>query len=332
MNPYEAMIEQAKDNTVTINLLITLQCTLACRHCFFGCSPRGSRAREDLGVGYMSNETLLAARTMVERLQELDVNVEVNVIGGEPTLNLPRFTEIMEYIAEWNVKTSMVTNGWWLERPETSLQFFQAIRRLVDIDGDPEGSIAVRISNDKWHDEWRKHPLMADISALWGCDYAEWICEDWDYYCLNCSNTQASEGPCEECGEETVRDYHSPIVPEPHPNNYWIHIEENKAYTPIQSGYCQVAGKEEKCDRNSSYDLAFEPDGSLMDVCCKGSYLRAGTIYDDPIELLVYADMFMREKKPRCGTCMEDAREWVEQSLPGARQIVSDARNEDTNE
>jgi hypothetical protein len=329
MNPYEAMIEQAKNNTVTINLLVTLQCTLACRHCFFGCSPKGSQGREDLGTVYMSNDVLGAVWVMVQRFQELDVNVEVNVIGGEPTINLNRFSEIMDIVGSWGVKVTMVTNGWWLARPETSRRFFQAIQHLVDTDGDPEESISVRISNDAWHDEWRKQKLMNDISCLWrDSDYAEWVCEDYEMYCSNCGRTQETGDVCEECENATFRDYYNHIVPEPNPNGPWIHMEQEKQYTPIQSGYCQVAGSEITCDSNSHYDLSFEPDGALMDICCRGSYLRAGTVYDDPIELLCYADMFLQDKHPRCGTCMEDAREWVEQNLAGAKQIVSDARNQ----
>ncbi len=313
-------------DATTINLLLTRRCNFQCDHCMYSASPK-------LPGAYMSNEVLDAARRQAEVLWRNEIAVTVNLIGGEPTLNMDEFKRCLDHVMRWATSVEMTTNGWWLEKDDDIRRFLKIVSPYVNGDGDGDG-FAVRISNDPYHDVFRS-PDLQSTDALRRRVYQIWESGilDRTKYCVQPAGgwlvitviiaPDAGE-KLEEQFEELVDFY----IPEPDPEAPWLYVDSPitpDQVRPMGRGFYVAYGDPKYCSPDY---LSYLPDGRLMDICCGGSWCEFGTIFDDPMTLLKLNDKFIQETEPTCSGCREAARHWKRLRLKQAKQEL-EVENED---
>jgi len=105
----------------TISLLTTYQCTAACKNCCFNCNPN---IRKRLTVNEMKTYI-----DMVKKAFPSDIKVVV-LTGGEAFLLGNKLIEVVKYIAENNLISRIVTNGYWAKNYKIA---FNKIEKLVNV-------------------------------------------------------------------------------------------------------------------------------------------------------------------------------------------------------
>lgn len=305
------------DPSVIISLLITQQCNFRCAHCMYG---------DLLGPSpYMSNEVLQAVWRQVQTLQQYGAMVRINLIGGEPTINLNEFKRILDEVASWpDVTVEMTTNGHFLYRDVLATRFFEIVSPYVH-----DETLVIRVSNDQYHNEFRKIPV--DIASL-DDRIGELIYKEVPYLaeCFNCNEEYELDSDftgdflCPECNEICeisweYDEYNTAIdLPPIDESSPWIYIEMYKrgADHVIKIGNAESWGNINWSYHNgcsSGYNvLSYDVDGNLLDICCRGSRLRIGSVNDDPYVLLTLANDFIETKHPTCDTCWDLAEEYKE--------------------
>lgn len=329
----EMDITDWQDSGVTISLMLTRRCNFECEHCFYECGPRFR--------GYMGDVVLGAVYGQVLRLQGLGIQPRINLIGGEPTLNLDKFACILDRTMGWGVSVEMTTNGWWMHRPDTARRFFQAVVSHVDPDGEGAGGgfFSVRVSNDTFHDQFRPvwlqggDRLAHKLESYWEFD------EDGVFYkeiptCGECGREHRWMPDGEQCtkrGCDGVVEYETEVVmdplPRPRRSDPWIYVQEHTGtqyVIPTGRGqYC--GGSNDRGKTLKGYcnaGLTYLPNGKLMDVCCSGSWCEFGDARDDPVLLLELARRFVRQVGPSCWGCRDDAKEWGRRNLRGLGAVL----------
>jgi hypothetical protein len=148
-----------KIDEIHVNLLLTRRCNYSCFHCMYASGPTmpSDQMRwEDL------QEIEGFLRELAKHLKT-DTNFTVNLVGGEPTLDMEHFGRTLEIVSEWefereswNVCPSleMTTNGWWLENAESCAAFGNIVRKYWD-----DERLRVRISDSPYHQKFRSQSL-----------------------------------------------------------------------------------------------------------------------------------------------------------------------------
>lgn len=337
------MIRNLDDDGLTVNLQLTEQCNFRCSHCFYASGPH-------MPKGYMSNEVLDAVHDFIATaVSEMGVSrVMLNLIGGEPTMNINEFERCLGKVMTWSggtwelpIQYEMSTNGWWLRSTEDTRNFLNAIASYVSPDGTSE-NLSIRISNSKWHWEFRKgnrnpRKLQKQLEALFEDPELFFDCTS---VCDTCGHTIKAflDGePC-ECGDGEYTAYEKEVlhIPLPHPNDPYIHVdtwEEASRVVPSNpdNGHWG-AGDLGASGRCTTWNIVtFKPNGNHLDGCCRGSNMPFGTVYDHPLVLLGINNTFLINKRPSCAECHESAKDWNQsEELKTARQyyeIVSDSLN-----
>lgn len=328
------IMEHYHQEHVTISLLLTRRCNFACSHCFYECGPSADG-------GYMSSEVLNAVHDQVLTLKELDIYPTINLIGGEPTLDLDQFERILERVMGWGVPIEMTTNGWWFHEVETAQRFFEIVAPYVDsegygIEGDREFS--VRISNDRHHDQfrptWLQHGKLSNaVQCLWECD-ERGIFYTTKYVCYDCGEeyeTWPDDEICPGCeGNVDIEDEPAMrwIPPMPAEFDPWLYVQPYQTtggVIPIgraSNWGSNDAGAKGYCHAGM---LSYLPGGTLMDICCKGSWCEFGTVWDNPLVLLELGRRFVESEKPTCSECRECAETWKAANL---EQVKSEIESE----
>jgi len=114
-------------------------------------------------------EDLQAIYTFLKTISEhISPNISINLIGGEPTLNMDHFGRVLDTVTDWKIQNrdyyttlpevETTTNGWWLENPETTLQFAKKVWRHLD-------KLHIRISNSNHHAPFRSPTLQKLCAA-----------------------------------------------------------------------------------------------------------------------------------------------------------------------
>ncbi|NIQ88665.1 MAG: radical SAM protein [Deltaproteobacteria bacterium] len=306
-----------------------MRCNYTCRHCFYECGP-------DMPGDYMENDVVSAVRQQVLRLQRLGIMPTLNLIGGEPTLKMERFGDILREVMRWDVSVSVVTNGWWLGDELAAREFFRVVGPYVDCDGHGvSGGFSVRISNDKWHDEQRTTYLRAKgiktaLAHVWEMPVE--IFYDIVPVCSGCGEELDSTDEPTQCCDSYVEYSEMEVVSiptPPHPGDPWIYVDVTKSewgtslerhVVPIGRGYNVARDLDMGCSKFSSAgDLSYTPDGKLMDICCKGSWCEFGSVHEDPLLLLALSRAFTEELKPYCYECRYMAKSWALENLEAHR-------------
>jgi hypothetical protein len=341
--PVDKLLEFMHDRVV-VNLFLTEQCNFECGHCFYAASPRSPK-------GYMKKEMLDKIRHFVLTLREkYHANVDVNLIGGEPTLNLKEFKRCLDHVMDWrddtrmgSIEFEMTTNGWWLSKAKWTLEFFEAI--LPHCESDFGEGLTVRVSDDNYHMEWRVGYLK-DRRAKPALDslLENGTIDDepvfWAQYvnCYECAHEMLDgewPGKCPKCGCEEMdygRDEYllSRQLPEVQEGQPWIYAEQpdiqrislydkgrsvGDSWVVPSNDNCDWGGNdkgESKYCHNGVHQMTFDPKGIHRDGCCSGSDMQFSTIGDDPLVVLGLNNTFTKEYRPTCQGCRSGATDFQE--------------------
>ncbi len=329
------LLKLIHQDEVTVNLWLTEQCNFKCKHCFYASSPQSPK-------GYMSNDLLEEVKRFIGILiDDLQCNVSVNLVGGEPTLNLKEFARIFEQVMVWcqiwdsRLEFQMTTNGWWLNDPKWTLEFFTIIAPYVPSDGmGVENNFAIRISDDQYHRPFRKGKwrqergikgLLSDLLE-YGTYDEEALFYTEEIACSDCGHTMdfvAWTGTCPECNHEeydfTGDGKRILSLPQPAEGDPWIYVEDHLDASLVipSNDWCDwgrndlgLRGGERGCGHHSI--VTFDPKGMHRDGCCRGSDMPFTTIDDHPLVTLGINNFFLQSHRPTCVGCRSDATFFAE--------------------
>jgi hypothetical protein len=314
------MSEYLKDGSnVTLSLLITMRCGFRCAHCCYDCGP------EQPG-DYMSDEVVGMIVEQADHLRSIGMYPEFNVIGGEPTLNMNRLIEILDRLMRQEIPVTMTTNGWWLRNKQTIRNFLNAVGPYTEWGFD---AFSVRISDDGYHRSFRPTWMQdADLRRVVSNIWDDNVLEDVHSECQNCGEEfDRYVEPCPTCGGQMYHDYEYALdydVPPGGDPGQWLYTEHwDGADHVLPQGRGASFGRKDPGSQGKCfpmYSLSYLPDGRLMDICCSGSWLEAGTVWDDPALLLLLAHKFIKDEPGSCAGCRERAVRWVDTQLPRRRR------------
>jgi hypothetical protein len=271
----------SEKDMITITLMLTRKCGFECEHCFYGASPR---ERGD----YMSHRVMSNVYEIARVITDHGMNYEINLIGGEPTLNMKKFRDVVGTVKNitdnYFGRVCMTTNGWWLERGRATVAFLRAIRPLFD---DSEEGIQVRVSDDQWHKPF--HGNQVSYSNL-----------------------------IDELNESIHDAYLRDDMPHFSNESKWLYAycdldESSVCPSGIRGtfGYADHGAKG-KCHEFNT--LTFDPFGKLTDACAMGSEMKFGTIKDNPLALLALTNYFrvkyIKAENISCMDCRERSSEF----------------------
>jgi hypothetical protein len=309
------LLDIIKNNRLNIELLITRKCNLFCEHCMYDCGPKES-------ADYMSDEVLAKIKKQVEFLSELDLPLIVNIVGGEPTINMSKFEHIFNEIASWNVSVSMSTNGWWLRSKEATKRFLKIVSKFAPRDGNANNkwgkkAYIIRISDDPYH---QKQRVIKDIDVA-----LDNIFDD----------------------IELINECNSPL---PDITDPWIfrqkwdagfyyvapngrgksvtNFDEWMTYFPYYQKTGNYCSRDLIWEPPSLESVHYEPDGLVSDACGLGSWYDFGTVDDNIlfiIELIrqYKLDRYYSGKKYTCKNCREMVQSWKLENLEKYRKQYS---------
>lgn len=298
------------DRSVGINLLLTKKCNFQCAHCMFRSGPEQPAL-------YMSHQVLRDIDQFAADLQELGFFVSYNLVGGEPSLNLPKFAEICELVNEFGKPVEMTTNGWWIEKVKNLNAFARAVFPLA-ISGTLEH---IRVSNSVYHQPHRKE------RSRWANGTPAILDE---VHCWAREEGFTSEMYTDDPEEEKLE--YLPL--------HWSAIEELSKLVYLQGGDeyksnkvspvgraldNQFGSQEGYCAPKDNLLFTFNPDGTLHDFCCNGGNVPAGRAADR-LALLWRRFLYMGHllskypKTPgksdhgeRCTRCVETGAAWLKE-------------------
>lgn len=323
-------LHELQQEKLTLSLMLTRYCPFKCDHCFYGCGPTLSRE-------YISENTLYRVRNFFDELSRLEIQVELNLIGGEPTARLSEFERVLRTVSRWtnrdgnDIQLEMVTNGWWLHRPKTAREFFEIVAPYLPPTGDCEdGGLAIAISDDQYHRPFRPRWFPPVEQVLRGIfDPDEFDCGPYDepliskviYQCWRCGEVfDQYRRKCPSCQSDDISRDFQPFMNLPTPNENgipWIGLHGDIDASGVvpsgmrgQWGYNDLAAENKyRCYWHSS--ITFDPKGRLTDGCCRGPLMPFGTADDHPLVLLYLVREFQTETKPlTCIDCREMARSY----------------------
>jgi hypothetical protein len=272
--------------SIVITLVLTKKCCFECESCFYGLGPRKNPK-------YMSHRMLRKIENICNTLSvDYGIGVTVNLLGGEPTVNLNEFDRVCEWAGELQDQghnIEMTTNGWWLERPKATYRVLKSLQR-IDYDLDGRREFCVRISNDRYHDQFHKknmsfNHILNELKDFGIHPYGEMYDNEYDYIDLSKLKDMIFV-------DQRVEDDN--IIP---------------SGIRGQFGYNDI-GVEGRC--RFTHSLCYDPDGKLFDGCGSGSYMPFGTVDDDPFVLMCmekyYIDTVIRPECVSCRDCRDTSK------------------------
>lgn len=309
-------------NATTIELFLTNHCTYNCGHCMYNSGSHQSKE-------YMSDEILAKVKKQVDFLKNINVDVKVNLIGGEPTFDFDKFSHIFKEVMTWNVGVSISTNGWWLSSDKNIERFFSIVAPYASKDGRAHWSygdctgLNIRISDDPYHEERRK---VKDIN-----------------YALSeiFSNKELSEKygmPFPNHQEPWIwRQFL--IVDETGFDSYYISPNgRGKNVTNMDKWINKYSPDGNICFYNfvRIENIHYQTDGSITDTCGFGSMYDFGTVDDNIVFIL---ELIWQYKKDRwqnrleqpfnCANCHEMVHDWKVKNLEKYKEQFADMNTMD---
>lgn len=117
-----------------LGLIVTYRCNAECRHCFFEAGPdRGETMSQHLGKRAIDEAAMLGAEW-------------VSLTGGEPFLEMELLESLVEYASSKELKTEVVSNGYWAETPEIAERILSSLKDL--------GLDVLNLTIDDFHQEF----------------------------------------------------------------------------------------------------------------------------------------------------------------------------------
>ena len=354
LEEWRSALACGEDREVTFTLLLTKRCNFACAHCMFGAAPQGD-------AGWMAfevlDEVLLAARTF----RDWGFRRRLNLLGGEPTLDLERFAAIHTYIwrhpLSQDLEMEMTTNGWWLRSWKDTCRFAGIVGESV-----ARERLSIRISNSIWHDAFRKgEKHIISRRALQEAleNPCEWfdlpeplcqcggalVCEENSHRCDGCGERMSEEEYYDTKDAALMRPGHHaiPLLIEGIKSGNvgvdakWTEPERlSPAGRALKNGMGQQDGL---CHPASELKFTINPDGSIRDVCCYGGRAPLGHIRGGALRLFALRYELLKavhEQFPqaeerlhrncnggnRCRGCPGFASRWLRREKPKLEPLL----------
>lgn len=309
-NPWLAAFKEIRSKAqtqVVINLLLTKQCNFSCGHCMFRAGPQQPK-------DYMSNDDLEAITSYANILKTAGFDVTLNLVGGEPSLNLEEFERCLIQIAyrlNPTINLEMTTNGWWLRSWAKTKRFMQALTNARIHE-----HIQIRISDSPFHDPFRKeerkiisllrHNAEENIHSVfthfWEQENPK---ESRALTCLHCYDQLPAGNidklkTCPSCDTEfddsdrmemhqtfenensDNRGYHGIILASMlHRNKNTIYVDTQTPDQMVPVGRAadnQLGWKDGNCHWRDDIKFTFQPGGNLHDPCCNGGRVDLGHV------------------------------------------------------
>ncbi len=270
---------------VAITLLVTEDCNYRCAHCIYSCGDQSAISAEN----YIQDDILNKLPKFIEGINNLKLRPLVVIVGGEPTLILSEYERVLKFCADLKVPIEMVTNGWWLARPDTTKRIFTGAAQLIAHGVD----YRIQISNDTYHEEFRPDSLKGE-----GLD------STLRQRLIEFSKLNLTEH----------------ITLKPRLDKDIVPIGRGSQLTTREIGYhtgsCQA----------SLGVLSFNPSGELIDICCHGSQSYFGSLDDHAGLLLELGRQFVNEIRPTCRTCKNQSAQWKSTRLSQIAKEVRETR------
>ncbi len=297
--PWMKEFLKATKDDVLVNLLLTLQCNYQCAHCMYRSGPQKPKT-------YMSYDDLHHIGDFIQKMVEAGLRPTVNLVGGEPTLNMGEFHRCLSTLNmllgdTQGVTFEMTTNGWWLRSWTTTKLFLKAVR-----DARMSESLCIRISDSDYHRQWRgkEAPLIRLLSTYSDRDEAlRSLMEHWDeeerakadveVECAECAHCFTGGSCCPECAHDNDQAYYEVCDALPGARSregiWWVLeslMKEDHLYVDVQGSegmvpvgrardnhLGQVGGH---CPAHADIKFTFQPGGTLQGICCHGGEVPLG--------------------------------------------------------
>lgn len=310
---------------ININLLITERCNFECDHCMFVSGPKRSSA-------YLTPEVWIWLGDHIEELHEAGHHVNINLVGGEPTLDMVefewRFQMTTDLCRDTGASWEMSTNGWWLESREMTEKFVRIVGPFL------EECCPVRISQSDYHTPFRSDQVnrlfemmlhrnphgfsLLDIADedLWDGQHLHEGCGgevEWDED--QCGDV------CQECGEvDPDRPYGISYYDQEALRSIYVDNQTSSGYGGnggpgkiSATGRATMWGYQEPTcypydeDDPETIWLTIDAKGHMRDFCCNGgSTVRLGPAVNRPLsEWVDIAKGFLKRVKRNNITCRD---------------------------
>lgn len=255
---------------------------------------------------YMSDKILKKIKRQVRFLQSLSIPVVINLIGGEPTLNINKFEHIFNIVSTWGVGIMISTNGWWLRSNELTDRFFLILSPHIREDGISTSKIngqpfIIRVSDDKYHKLEREKRGNPDPNIV----LPEYI---------KAKNIiSPDKNPFIFVQDGYVESY---VV---YPNGRGKDVSDlDRVYQKFNvSGSCCMF---DLYDTYKPGNIHYNPQGLIEDGCMYGSYYDVGTVNDNILFSLLMITLYKNDRSTsdklyNCFNCRDMFQEWKKDNL-----------------
>lgn len=324
MSKRTKLIKDLQENGLTINLMITEFCNFSCSRCFYGSSPlRPSQ--------YMTEEQIDRVIQIVKGMDQLGIRCNINLIGGEPTIKLEEFKRVLEHILiceNYNATFEMTTNEWWIGHDKHMTTFLEIVQESGALRLINDELFHIRISDSDYHDDHRpKYQRNVKNLGEFLKNILESPCDYLDpefYECSECGEGvdrdayEDNDEICPECGEQSYLDAYFPhreLYQSFSELEHGFYVQDQRSQWSTSASNPQNIGIDKSSDHCiDGTIISYRTNGITGDFCCNGSDLKIGTMWDDPIGLLLKAKRFLKQCKPTCRDCVMTAESWIEES------------------
>lgn len=314
---------------VSFILHLTHRCNFRCGHCMYSAGPHAS-------PNWVSFNVVEKLFSVIAPFQQAGISCRLNLIGGEPTVDLDRFEETLDLVTHFVQSTpvglEMTTNGWWLDDFKTFERFAQIVRPAL------QHEMFIRISNSPWHDLFRKRP----VDTLTNGGLARMLeCVE-DHYRIqalcDCGGIIMYDHPqstCSNCGEtfdeqqyfeQKDRIYHwgtaeafDALREAAQQGQVYVdrRLDSSRVSFVGRAALNSIGNQHGECS-NESLQFTITPEGAIRDVCCFGGQVPLGHLEDGAWSLFALRYEFMQalhQQYPcphqRCEHCAVFAAQWL---------------------
>jgi hypothetical protein len=248
----------------------------------------------------MSQQDLEEIHGFINYLKyELEIDyITVNLVGGEPTLDLKEFERCFDQISRWDIPLEMTTNGSWLNTYAQAKQFSNIVwKELYD------ENMIIRISNSPYHLPFRKNEKKLITNNRiedafmtpdeYFQDYPQHRCptcdlkleakysekEETKYNCKKCDYSITEEEYQEENDRLVMYDNSKFNILYDATVNHHIYIDTTinnpEKISPV--GRAKKWGLQDgECHPVNDVKFTFMPGAKLYDPCCNGGHVPLG--------------------------------------------------------
>lgn len=296
---------------VTLTLLLTERCNYQCAHCLYACGPSKSSL-------YMPDSILEHAARAVQDCSSLEDGLVLNLIGGEVSIEPAELARVIRWVVGLNsfFRLSMVTNGWFLQRPKSVATIAEALRPLWKMNDD---YLRIGISNTPWHDRFRTPRLQEILKNKLPVVLAN--LKQWyppaEVESLNSSQREAIS----LMAEASVRE------------KLYVQCRHDTTFNLIYMGRAEHNGFGRLSHSCSADDLSLTvwPDGTIRHICDGAGKMNFGHIRQGIVELWALRQEFLARlhrrfaapkdglwssSSPRCENCRAYAGYWLDKERP----------------